>query len=292
LDDESTQLLAQLIRTQRVASLGTLRDGSPFVSMVLYAPAEDFRTYYIHTSRLAYHTQDILRDPRVSLMIAEADDGTRDPQTLARVSILGSAGIVSEEEADYANRKGFSKHAPALPLYTEADARRCLRRLAPVDFDVPGFTEERLSTPILSDQLLSPGALGSGGGTARRVMPVVRRSFQATSTLHGWIELYGAARDTGTGEPKATARFAARSADGREWAGGTATPMSLETGTPTRLVSIPLSDAPEGESEFVLTVRDKVSGRTLEAREPFRVEPRAAAPTAGEGQTDPPGGRP
>ena len=38
MDDASLQLLAQLIRTQRVASLGTLRDGSPFVSMVLYAP--------------------------------------------------------------------------------------------------------------------------------------------------------------------------------------------------------------------------------------------------------------
>jgi hypothetical protein len=151
-----------------------------------------------------------------------------------------------------------------------------------VDFDVPGFTEERLSTPILSDQLLSPAALGSGGGTARRVMPVVRRSFPATSTLHGWIELYGAARDTGAGEPKATASFAARSADGREWASGTPTAMSLETGTPTRLVSIPLSEAPEGESELILTVRDEVSGRTLEAREPFRVEPRPASPPAVE----------
>jgi hypothetical protein len=54
--------------------------------------------------------------------------------------------------------------------------------------------------------------------------------------------------------------------------------MSLETGTPTRLISIPLSEAPEGESELVLTVRDEVSGRTLEAREPFRVDPPAAAP--------------
>ena len=161
-----------------------------------------------------------------------------------------------------------------------------------VDFDVPVFTEERLSTPILSDQLLSPAALGSAGGTARRVMPVVRRSFPATSTLHGWIELYGAARETGTGEPKATASFAARSADGREWASGTATAMSLETGTPTRLVSIPLSEAPEGESELVLTVRDEISGRTLEAREPFRIEPPAAAPTAEDGPIDLPGGQP
>ena len=59
--------------------------------------------------------------------------------------------------------------------------------------------------------------------------------------------------------------------------------MSLETGTPTRLVSIPLSEAPEGESELVLTVRDEISGRTLEAREPFRVD---------GGQIDPSGGQP
>jgi hypothetical protein len=37
-----------------------------------------------------------------------------------------------------------------------------------VDFDVPGFTEERLSTPILSDRLVA--------NAARRVMPVVRRA--------------------------------------------------------------------------------------------------------------------
>ena len=103
-------------------------------------------------------------------------------------------------------------------------------------------------------------------------MPVVRRSFPASSTLHGWIELHGAARETETGQPRATASFAVRSADGREWASGAATAMSLDTGMPTRLVSIPLSEAPEGESELILTVRDEVSGRTLEAREPFRVD--------------------
>ena len=47
--------------------------------------------------------------------------------------------------------------------------------------------------------------------------------------------------------------------------------LDLESGKPTRLVSIPLSEA-AGESELVLTVRDEASGRTLEAREPFRVE--------------------
>ncbi len=36
--------------------------------------------------------------------------------------LLPDSGRLLEEEADYANRHGFSKHRPALPLYTEEDA--------------------------------------------------------------------------------------------------------------------------------------------------------------------------
>ena len=49
--------------------------------------------------------------------------------------ILPDAGRLQEEEADYANRHGFSKHHPALPLYTEDDARAALHRFTPREFD-------------------------------------------------------------------------------------------------------------------------------------------------------------
>ncbi|HKW39492.1 MAG TPA: MBL fold metallo-hydrolase [Burkholderiales bacterium] len=49
--------------------------------------------------------------------------------------LLPDAGRLQEEEAEYANRRGFSKHRPALPLYTEEDARRALDSFAPVDFN-------------------------------------------------------------------------------------------------------------------------------------------------------------
>ena len=41
--------------------------------------------------------------------------------------LLPDAGHLQEEDALYANRHGFSKHHPALPLYTEEDGRRALR---------------------------------------------------------------------------------------------------------------------------------------------------------------------
>lgn len=51
--------------------------------------------------------------------------------------VLPDSGHLQEEEAGYANRKGFSKHHPALPLYTEEDARTALRSLRPIAFGAP-----------------------------------------------------------------------------------------------------------------------------------------------------------
>jgi metallo-beta-lactamase family protein len=42
--------------------------------------------------------------------------------------LLPDAGHLQEEEARYANRHGFSKHSPAMPLYTRDSALRALER--------------------------------------------------------------------------------------------------------------------------------------------------------------------
>ena len=49
--------------------------------------------------------------------------------------ILPDSGRLLEEEADYANRHGYSKHHPALPLYTEQDAQEALRRFTLREFN-------------------------------------------------------------------------------------------------------------------------------------------------------------
>lgn len=52
---------------------------------------------------------------------------TAGTQALARIVLPDSAHL-QEEDAGYANRRGTSKHVPALPLYTTADAQRVLER--------------------------------------------------------------------------------------------------------------------------------------------------------------------
>ena len=45
--------------------------------------------------------------------------------------VLPDSGRLHEEDASSANAEGWSKHSPALPLYTEEDALRALRQLRP-----------------------------------------------------------------------------------------------------------------------------------------------------------------
>jgi putative heme iron utilization protein len=91
MDTATSRSLARLIRAERIAHLATLRGAAPMVSMTLYLPEADFSAFYVHVSRLAWHTQDMQRDTRVALSIAEQDDGRADPFTLVRVSIRGDA---------------------------------------------------------------------------------------------------------------------------------------------------------------------------------------------------------
>jgi putative heme iron utilization protein len=91
LDAATRSALARLLRSERIAHLGTLRAGAPLASMTLFLAAPDFAALYLHVSRLAWHTQDMLHDARVALSIAETDDGRADPFTFLRVSIRGEA---------------------------------------------------------------------------------------------------------------------------------------------------------------------------------------------------------
>jgi metallo-beta-lactamase family protein len=75
--------------------------------------------------------------------------------------LLPDSGHLEEEDAAFANREGFSRHAPALPLYTESDARESLS----IFQDVP--YEKKIS---LSDNLsfeLSPAGHILGAAIVR-----------------------------------------------------------------------------------------------------------------------------
>ncbi len=81
---------------------------------------------------------------------------TAGTHALARIVLPDSAHI-QEEDASYANRRGTSKHRPALPLYTTADAERVLER-----FRVAAFFPRAEGAPGVRATFLPAGhILGS-----------------------------------------------------------------------------------------------------------------------------------
>jgi metallo-beta-lactamase family protein len=49
--------------------------------------------------------------------------------------VLADSAKLQEEDAAAANREGYSRHKPALPLYTEEDAQRAMMLLQPVGYE-------------------------------------------------------------------------------------------------------------------------------------------------------------
>ena len=88
--------------------------------------------------------------------------GTKDLCSL----VLPDAAHIQEEDAREANRHGFAKHQPALPLYTTVDAARALDRLQPVGYGrpIPLFSRlDRVSSRSASeDEGIQPRSATDG----------------------------------------------------------------------------------------------------------------------------------
>jgi metallo-beta-lactamase family protein len=97
--------------------------------------------------------------------------GTAD---LCRI-ILPDAGRIAEEDARDANRHGYSRHHPALPLFTETDAFRALSNLQPVGFDrpvpvMPGVEATFVSSGHLLGSAFVILDIGGNSGPPRRIV--------------------------------------------------------------------------------------------------------------------------
>ena len=105
--------------------------------------------------------------------------GTRDLCTL----VLPDSAHIQEEDARDANRYNYSKHQPALPLYTSADADRALMLLQPVGYNrpvpvVPGLDVEFINAGHLLGSAFARVSLGGktllfGGDLGRYGRPVL-----------------------------------------------------------------------------------------------------------------------
>lgn len=90
---------------------------------------------HAHTDHIGYLPKLVVDGFRGPVYCTEGTLG------LARIS-LPDSGRLQEEDARRANKHGYSRHKPALPLYTERDAFTALKLLEPLHYhefhDLPG----------------------------------------------------------------------------------------------------------------------------------------------------------
>jgi VWFA-related protein len=142
------------------------------------------------------------------------------------------------------------------------------------EFDVPPLGTLRASTPVLSDTQQSPNTVISEGLPGGRLVALARREFAAGSDLLCQFEVYGAKSDEKSGMPRVVQGYLVRRPDGSVLTSMEPTvinPTSL--GKVTRLFGFRLGDAPPGDYEILMTIRDELAGQSMEIREPFTVGP-------------------
>jgi metallo-beta-lactamase family protein len=91
---------------------------------------------------------------------------TEPTERLARI-LLADSGHLQEEDARYANKKGYSRHSPAEPLYTEEDALRVVDQLRPVPMGAPVEMDGATVTWAPSGHILGAASVHvrTGGGS-------------------------------------------------------------------------------------------------------------------------------
>jgi len=83
--------------------------------------------------------------------------------------LLPDSGHIQEEDAERANRYGYTKHKPAMPLYTEKEARDTFGQFKPVDFGQPcKLTDELEFTLHRAGHILGAAfiRISDGGGAS------------------------------------------------------------------------------------------------------------------------------
>jgi VWFA-related protein len=138
-------------------------------------------------------------------------------------------------------------------------------------FEVPELGPFRVSTPVITDTLRK-----QEGDNRPIPTMLARRSFLSGEMLFCQFDVYGAAKDTKSGMPKVSAGYKLLRPDGTPFTEVAPSPIQpTSLGRLSRIVGSRLEGAAPGEYELVLEVKDEISGKKLELREPLVVEPPA-----------------
>ena len=108
---ERARTLVHLQQTGSLSTISRKQPGWPFGSVMPYGLDDQGQPLFL-ISTMAMHTQNLLDDPRASLLVTPPESRT-DPLGAARVTLMGTATKVSSDQDTQVRERYLSRHANA-----------------------------------------------------------------------------------------------------------------------------------------------------------------------------------
>ncbi len=112
-------LLRRLLESERFAVLATGREGQPYANLVAFAAGESLATLFFLTPRATRKYENLKRDPRVALLVADSRNRAADFAVAAAVTGIGEARELSGTDREEALAQFLARH-PELEEFAQA----------------------------------------------------------------------------------------------------------------------------------------------------------------------------
>jgi nitroimidazol reductase NimA-like FMN-containing flavoprotein (pyridoxamine 5'-phosphate oxidase superfamily) len=107
---EMKKILHELFDTQRLAVLGTHREGQPYGNLVAFAATDDLKNLLLATTRATRKFANMTADARVSMLIDNRSNKVADFRNAVAVSATGKAREVRGREREKFLKPYLAKH--------------------------------------------------------------------------------------------------------------------------------------------------------------------------------------
>ena len=118
-NDQFRQRLAELFRSQNLATLATHNDGQPYASLVAFYAADDLKHIYFVTPKTTRKFANLTADNRVAVMVNNSTNQASDLHRAISVTAVGKAEEVGGSDKELILEQYLAKH-PHLEEFVRA----------------------------------------------------------------------------------------------------------------------------------------------------------------------------
>jgi len=139
--EETSELVRNLLASQRFAVLATESEGQPYSNLVAFAEADNLRSLLFVTGRDTKKYSNTIASKRVAILVDNRTNRPSDLDKAVAVTALGTIEEVSTDYRGYLSAIYLSKH-PQLEGFLRKPSN-ALMRVAVTDYIVASFGSVR-----------------------------------------------------------------------------------------------------------------------------------------------------